>query len=202
MLGDDTDGAHFVHFEEMPKGQAEVILPALGALLDKAGFTQGTRFSKIAVTIGPGSFTGLRVGLATAKARCVADQCPLVPLNRLHLIALCAQLDANQALPVQVAVDARRGEHFVQRFDAALLPLIEAMTLPAEDVSAWLAAGAAQHSGLTASDGTELFCSDVLSQAMLQLAATQPQAPHGDVRPLYVRPPDAKRPKQTRFTLT
>lgn len=197
-------GAGVAAFEYhlMQVGQAEAILPALESLLDQLGRSAKVPFSSVGVTIGPGSFTGLRVGLAVAKARALADGCALHPVNRLQMLARCAHAAAGKSAPVAVAVDARRGEQFVQSFSADLAPLGDAATLDNDAVAAWLEAQAqTANAAMTVREG-EAFAPNALAQALLAQALATPAQSHHSLRPLYVRPPDAKRPKETRFTLT
>ncbi len=64
----------------------QVLLPALSKLLNESGYTVKD-LSAIAVNIGPGSYTGLRVGLATAKGICYSSGLPLIPINGLSALA-------------------------------------------------------------------------------------------------------------------
>lgn len=200
VLGCDQGVVAF-DYQEMPTGQAEAILPALDRLLAKAGHPAKAPFSAIGVTIGPGSFTGLRVGLAAAKARALVDGCSVRPVNRLQMLARCSQLSADKPSAVGVAIDARRGEHFVQSFAADLTPLGEAATIENEAVSAWREAQTREHGEIIFVPGAAAFSETVLASALLEQSLKAPAQSHAALRPLYVRPPDAKRPKETRFTL-
>ena len=72
----------------------------------------------IAVTIGPGSYTGLRIGLSTAKGLCYALQKPLLTLSSLQLIASVVQADAGQLICPMI--DARRMEVYYALYDQTL----------------------------------------------------------------------------------
>ncbi len=88
------------------------LLPGVEALL-QAARRRLAEVEAIAVSIGPGNFTGLRIGLATAKGLAYALGCPLIPVSTLE--ALAAQFPYHPA-PIGVIMDAKRGEVFFARF--------------------------------------------------------------------------------------
>jgi tRNA threonylcarbamoyladenosine biosynthesis protein TsaB len=111
-----------------PKGNhAEVILPLIRALLDGASLSLG-ELSGIAVTIGPGSFTGLRIALATVKG--IAYECglPVVGVSTLHANAarvvddglICSLLDARKQ-EVYAALFRRAGKDLTRLSEDAVL---------------------------------------------------------------------------------
>lgn len=186
-----------VHYEAMATGQAEAIIPALDALIEDS-----THINQIAVTVGPGSFTGLRVGLAVAKARSVADRAPLVPVNRLEMMARCWGLAHSEPSAGIVSLDARRGERFMQAFDAQLSALTPAMTVPNEDVPDWRAKHEAGFGAGYYVESQDEFAPTLAAQALFLCGQAGTAVAHQDIQPLYVRPPDAKRPKATRFRVS
>ncbi|MCA1829821.1 MAG: tRNA (adenosine(37)-N6)-threonylcarbamoyltransferase complex dimerization subunit type 1 TsaB [Myxococcales bacterium] len=101
--GGALEAEHRVIWEKEVPGRAGDVLPdALGDPRD---------FDAIAVGLGPGSFTGLRVGLAAAKALSYARRLPIAGASSLHAIAL------DRKGQVHAATDARKGELFVQKFE-------------------------------------------------------------------------------------
>jgi len=91
---------------------AETLVPAIRQLLDTCS-VELTDVEAIGVDVGPGLFTGLRVGLATSKSMAFALQIPMVPVTSLEVLASETQwCDA----PVVAVIDARRGEVFHQSF--------------------------------------------------------------------------------------
>jgi tRNA threonylcarbamoyladenosine biosynthesis protein TsaB len=101
-----------------PLSHASFLQPAIKELLTKQGIA-GRQISAICVANGPGSYTGLRVGLATAKGLCFGWQKPLIALNSLKIMAKAVQLDLNQRDSASVdkiwiapMIDARRLEVF------------------------------------------------------------------------------------------
>lgn len=96
---------------------------AIGEVTKEAGIALKD-VSAVAVSAGPGSYTGLRVGMATAKGLCYALGIPMVPVSTLMLIASAAKppADAAHRLPVKIVpmIDARRMEVFTAIFDSGL----------------------------------------------------------------------------------
>lgn len=122
------DGRVATLVEDMATGQAERLFPAIDELLARTGIGYPD-LSRIAVTTGPGSFTGLRIGLSAARGLGLALGIPVVGVPSLLAISLAAE-----GGPLAVLLDARRGEAYVQLFtgpgladgDAALLPVVAA----------------------------------------------------------------------------
>jgi len=97
------------------KDQAAFLHPAIQSLLEEAHLKPG-RLDAIAVVSGPGSYTGLRIGMACAKGLCFALSIPLVTLNTLDWMAAAAPPDGKSgSCPM---IDARRMEVFTARYDA------------------------------------------------------------------------------------
>ena len=121
----DSAGACIARRDEMiGRGHSERLVPMLDELLG------GKRADSILVGVGPGSFTGIRVGLAAAQGLSIAWGCELNGLSSLALLAAGAQSDAD----IAAAVNGGHGELFVQQFAAGTLePTSELFNLsPAE----------------------------------------------------------------------
>ncbi len=97
-------------FRLLGRGHAELLVPMIAALPDRG------RAQRIAVAMGPGSFTGVRVGLAAARALAFAWNAELVGYPTLALIAAMAW-QARGPCPLAVVTNGGHGEWFVQRFD-------------------------------------------------------------------------------------
>lgn len=128
--------------ERPARQQAERVLPVLDAARAEAGWAWPD-VELLAVALGPGSFTGVRTGLAAARGLALAIPCLTIGVSSLGAMAERAAADgALPARPVLAIADARRGEIFVQRFDPALRAqgqprawaLADAAALRAEDV--------------------------------------------------------------------
>jgi tRNA threonylcarbamoyladenosine biosynthesis protein TsaB len=95
---------------ERPR-HATRLLPMVAELLDRAEAGWDS-LDRIAVGVGPGTFTGLRVGIATAKALARAAATPVVAISTLHALALNAREAPEAPRAVAAVLDARRGEVF------------------------------------------------------------------------------------------
>jgi len=106
--------------EEVNEGRvhAERLLPLIDAALRKWGLT-ATSLGAIAVSIGPGSFTGLRIGLSIAKGLVLATGVPLVAVPTLEALASRTARARNAEGLILAALDARRDEVYCQLFEAA-----------------------------------------------------------------------------------
>jgi len=106
------------------RGHAEALLPAIAALPD------GGRADRIAVNVGPGSFTGVRIGIAAARALALAWKIPLDGYGALSLIAACAARD-HEGGPIAVTITGGHGELFWQCFAPdTLQPLTQPVSTP------------------------------------------------------------------------
>jgi tRNA threonylcarbamoyladenosine biosynthesis protein TsaB len=98
-------------------GHATRLLPLISRLLDEAGLGW-EQIDRIAVGLGPGTFTGLRIGLATAKALGQATRIPLVGVSTLQALAWNLELfPAGEPDAVLALLDARRGELYAGAWD-------------------------------------------------------------------------------------
>ncbi len=89
------------------------MVPVIKGLLTEIGLT-GRAIDCVAVGIGPGSFTGLRIGVTAAKTIAILNDCPLVPVSSLELVAESAP---DALLRMSAGLDAHRGELFTADFD-------------------------------------------------------------------------------------
>lgn len=108
----DGDEILAEHHRIVGRGHAEHLLPAIAEVM--AGQPHPDR---IAVDTGPGSFTGLRVGIAAARALGLAWDIGVVGITATALIAAAAFAAAPQLTALGVVIDAGRGRLYVQRFD-------------------------------------------------------------------------------------
>ena len=114
-------------FERMERGHAEALFPMIEAVMAEAGCGFGD-LTKIAVTAGPGSFTGVRAGVAAARGFALAAMLPILAATSLEVMArgLVRRSTASErAAKFMVAHDARREEFYVQGFTAEGEPLSE-----------------------------------------------------------------------------
>ena len=98
----------------MQRGHAEALMPLIARVLDRAKLDFAA-LDRIAVTTGPGSFTGLRVGIAAARGIALAAGKPAIGLSTLAAFA-APFIAADDTLPVVVAIDARHDHVYLQVF--------------------------------------------------------------------------------------
>ncbi len=111
---DSSLGQSWVERLETERGQAEFLVPMIQSVMQKAG-VGFPDLDRIAVTIGPGSFTGVRIGLATARALSLASGKPLVGVSTLDLLLE----QSGVAGDVLVLVDTKRDDFYGQVFGSA-----------------------------------------------------------------------------------
>ncbi len=119
----NEDQLYLRHFPDQDRGQDAELLPMLQSLLGDAGIGFQD-LDRIVTTLGPGSFTGLRTGLAAAKGLEMA--LPNVEVKGIDCITLTAQAWIKERAGREhflVALESRRAEPFVQHFDAKAQPL-------------------------------------------------------------------------------
>lgn len=180
----------------------ETLAPAMRALtqLTGVGLDQVLR---VAVDVGPGLFTGLRVGVATAKALGAALDVPVVPCSSLDLLAHPHRLAGRRVASV---VDARRGEVFWALYEPVEGGMV-AVTDPAVSGPVELEAELRRHGGsvLATGDGARRYLagSPVVDTApgefdhpdaavLLDLVAGRPDLPAEKVAPTYLRGADVR----------
>jgi tRNA threonylcarbamoyladenosine biosynthesis protein TsaB len=183
----------------MARGHQERLAPMAQRVMDEAGVSF-PQLQRIAVTVGPGSFTGLRVGLAFAKGLASALSLPAVGVGTLEALA-AEGADAHEGGLVFAAIDARRDQLYLQAFEGGrplmapdVLPLGTAVARLAEltmgrpltlvGSGAPLLAGAAPGARVILAQGAD-------ARRVAQIAAARQAGP---LRPLYLRAPDARLP--------
>lgn len=176
---------------QLGRGHAEALVPMIAALPGKGHAT------RIVAALGPGSFTGVRVGLAAARALAFAWGAELLGYPTPALIAAMARAKAGP-VPITVATTGGHGEWFVQNFDAdgmASSPLasVSPAAAVAETASDVVAGSQAEALVAARGHGTALplwpdaRCLPLLPRAALSY----------EVHPLYGRAPDARLPGAT-----
>lgn len=178
--------------EKMERGQDARLVPLVQETMDRAG-ADFASLDRIAVTRGPGSFTGLRIGLATARGLGLAAEKPVIGMDRFAVHR--AQQEYS---PLLVVLESRRLELYV-RFYPVDAPAHEAQMLTPQEIAAFLAA---HPDARVAGDADVLL--DGAADPSIFLAAKEPEAvtcarlaawasldnPEYLPRPLYLRAPD------------
>ncbi|HKH23394.1 MAG TPA: tRNA (adenosine(37)-N6)-threonylcarbamoyltransferase complex dimerization subunit type 1 TsaB [Solirubrobacterales bacterium] len=186
---------------------ARFLLPEIERSVEAAGGWDCVE--RIAVGIGPGSFTGLRIGISTARALAQARGTPIAPVGSLASLArgIVRDGDATEGVVLPV-IDARRGEVFAALFDGDATEIWEPLVTPPAELGARL-----RELGkpcLAAGDGALRFAAELEAAGVMVAPPRDPihhltardvcaegeaasEAPPDQIQPLYLRPPDAKR---------
>jgi tRNA threonylcarbamoyladenosine biosynthesis protein TsaB len=187
-------------FEAMERGHAEALAPMVEAAMRESAIAYAA-LERLAVTTGPGTFTGQRVGLAFMRGLRVALKMPLIGVTSLEVMARQALVESG--IPRAAALhDARRDEVYLGIVDEAPESIVEPVVQPFGDALRRLAAlprplvvcgTAAPRAGEALSD---IVLSGVRAPDALWVARTAMTRPIPDAppRPLYLRAPDAKLP--------
>ena len=185
-LFDQGDVTTVLH-EELPKGQAERLMPMMGEVLQSAGATFGD-LKGIGVGIGPGNFTGIRIGVSAARGLALGLGIPAVGVSGLQALAL------GHDGPVLACINAGRDRFYLQRFGTEILRGPE--VVDAADLTSWA------HPGLTCIGDKAIEIAAVLgatgspasfypAAAIARIAATRYQSETKRPAPLYLRAADA-----------
>lgn len=179
--------------EFMERGQAEALAPMVQETMGLAGVAFKD-LARIAVTTGPGTFTGVRIGLAMARGLGVALNIPITGISSLAAIA-CNEKSGD--LPIMIAVDARAGEIYFAAFDHSGLEITAPTIVALADAHKLMPNRPARILGSAADVllGNNLVRSDAgdmpIAANFVKLAVSIP-ASAVPPEPLYLRPPDVK----------
>jgi tRNA threonylcarbamoyladenosine biosynthesis protein TsaB len=185
---------------------ARELMPAVAGVMERAGVGFAD-LEAIAVGVGPGTFTGLRIGIATARSLASASGLRLRPVS--SLAALNAGIEPDGEETLLPLIDARRGELFGALFDAAGAPLwppfvaapealVERLQRHSLSVKA-AGDGSIRFRGVLEAAGIPVAADDsgahvVRALHVCRLAQAVPGQPPEAVLPDYIRAPDAKTP--------
>ena len=189
-------------FEEMARGQSEALMPMVTEVMAEAGVAFDG-LDLLAATVGPGAFTGLRIGLAAARGMALALSIPCIGVTTLEAVAEGVPAAERDGRAVLAVLDAKRADVYAQLFSSDLRPLSEPDAVMPEDL-AQLVGAAAVVVGDAAGIALEALTdggADVVSSSAPGIAdaarvagiAARRWAPGlvADVpEPLYLRPPD------------
>jgi tRNA threonylcarbamoyl adenosine modification protein YeaZ/ribosomal-protein-alanine acetyltransferase len=191
--------------EFMDRGQAEALAPMVQETMGLAG-AAFKDLARIAVTTGPGTFTGVRIGLAMARGLGVALNIPMTGINSLAAIA-CNETTGD--LPITVAVDARANEIYFAAYDASGHELTAPVIVTLADAHKFIPSNPVRILGTAADlllDKTDKrhVRSDAgdlpIAANFVKLAASIPVS-SVPPEPLYLRPPDVK-PQATKISFS
>ena len=197
-----TGEAALVRTARVVRGSEGLLMPWVLELLAEAGLTMAD-VRGVGVAAGPGAFTGLRVGLASAAGLAMAVGCPLWTSSSLTTRAL----RAGGNMPVLAMLDARKAKVYAQLHHGDQGVVAGPGDVPPEEAVAWAASRGAfvatgegalvyrnlveQAGGVIAREPDDPAVDTLARCAALGLARGEGQSPAA-VRPVYLRPPDAK----------
>jgi tRNA threonylcarbamoyladenosine biosynthesis protein TsaB len=184
-----------------PPAHARELMPAVADVMERAGVDFGD-LEAIAVGVGPGTFTGLRIGIATARALAGGSGLSLRPVS--SLAALAQGIEGELRLPL---IDARRGELFAALYGVGDVPLWPPFVAAPEQVAERVREadlrvraagdGSIRFRGVLEAAGIGVEADEsrahvVRALHVCRLARTVPGEPPEAVLPEYLRTPDVK----------
>ncbi len=187
---------------EMDRGHAEAIVPMIERVVHHAG-VDFADLDRIVTTVGPGSFTGLRVGISAARGIGLACEKPVVGVSTLDVLA-APYVTETETVPIVTAIDARHGNLYLQMLGAGGRKLISPRVMSLTEAMRSVAIGLVRLIGTGANLIAEQWPTpslpapllvdarggpDIVWVARLGAAADPAASPP---RPLYLRAPDAR----------
>ncbi len=199
-------------YETMTRGQSEAMMPMIEEVFGESGL-EARDLDLIAVTVGPGAFTGLRIAIATAVGISLASGVTVVGITTTEAIAYGAKQDSEMALGAIVALDSRRDDIYLQAFSSLGLAITPVKAIAMSDIKNWVstldhsgpftligdasarAIGFFDHSSLVITQGAAIGVPDAKHVAALTAEKYTAGIRMLEPTPLYLRPPDAVVPK-------
>ncbi len=196
-------------YTPMSRGHAEALMPMVEEVLEQAG-TSYAALDLLAVTVGPGGFTGVRIGLAAARGIALAGALPALGVNSLEILAHGVPESERGGRTVVAVLDSRRADLYAQSFTGDLAPFDHPTAVMPGDLEAMLPEGPIVFVGdgsaraIAAIGGERAILSTAFSAPNAEVLAILAGArftafkARGEewpaAEPLYLRPPDAKIP--------
>ena len=190
----------------MSRGQSEALIGMIHTVLDKAQLTPGD-LDLFALTIGPGAFTGLRIGLAAAQGFCFAAGLRSVGVSVFEAVAYGVSDELRRGEPLLVALETKRADVYVQVFGDRYTPASEPSAMMPEEIPSLLPDGGIivgdavmrVKAAIVSSEHVYRFVENVGPPDAAHIAAIAAQRAHTAtqdqvLRPLYLRAPDATLP--------
>jgi tRNA threonylcarbamoyladenosine biosynthesis protein TsaB len=208
LLAEISGDARLTHGQRLP-GELMQVLEAAGLTLHDVDL--------LAIAAGPGSFTGLRVGIAAMQGLAMATAKPIVPVSTLEALAHAAGVGGSHTGVIAPWVDAQRGQVFASLYDAAgCSPLSDPTSLPPAATIDDHLAHAGRESLRFVGDGAVRYAAEITARlgpganidplvprlaghiARIAAAAADRAVPPHAVAPIYVRRPDAELARERR----
>jgi tRNA threonylcarbamoyladenosine biosynthesis protein TsaB len=206
-------------YESMSRGHAVRLMPMVRDVMGESGLAFG-EIDYIATTTGPGGFTGLRIGLAAARAIGLAANIPVIGYTTFEVVARSPRT-RSASLPLLVVMDAKRADYYFQLFDSDGATLTAPATAPPAGIAAAIRSAAPPPTDFVTvcGDGADAVLEERDVRETHWRRGDGPDAPdaavlariaHADIcaeetvfrterrppEPLYLRPPDAALPRR------
>lgn len=193
-------------FQTIQRGHAEILIPLIQETMREAEITFGA-LDLIATTIGPGGFTGLRIGLASARALALAATIPIIGVTTLEAVA---RAQPTRNMPTLICLDSKREDVYLQLFDGDNTPMTAPAAMLPEEIAAILPSGLVAVGGNARktviatlaeripppilTDGALLPDAEFVARIGLERFVAGAPVSEAPPRPLYLRAPDARLP--------
>lgn len=190
----------------MTTGQAERLVPMIAAVMARAA-VEFQDLDLIAVTVGPGAFTGVRIGIATAEGLALASGRPVLGISSFEAVAAGVPAELRSGRALVIAIESRREELYLQAFDAVGAPITAGALVTPALWPSWLPAGEL----VLAGDGADRLAAAVADRDLVRMTGSgrvdagdlaslaqrrwQPEQPAPRLEPIYLRVPDTTLPK-------
>ncbi len=197
-------------FAEMARGQSEHLVPMIQTVLSKC-HTQVQEMDMIAVSTGPGAFTGVRIGLATARGLALASGIPIRGVTTLEVVARGVPENERVGHAVLALIDSKRDDIFAQLFQNDHSAVGGPVALAPAEIPAYCRAGNQQDQSLVlAGDAAHRMMAHGFADAEISAVLSSSLHPQATVvaeiaaesgmpgpdelppSPTYLRPPDVK----------
>ncbi|HMB76753.1 MAG TPA: tRNA (adenosine(37)-N6)-threonylcarbamoyltransferase complex dimerization subunit type 1 TsaB [Kiloniellaceae bacterium] len=193
--------------EAMARGQSERLVPMVEEVMAEAALAF-TDLEAIAVTLGPGGFTGVRIGLAAAQGFALAWDLPLIGVSSFEAVAAATPAAARSGRTLAVLLESKRSDFFIQLFGADLATLSAPAAVVPGDLARSLPTGPLLLAGDAAARARSLLAarcdlvvrsgeSAIDAAAVARVASVRPLPGDKSRRPapLYLRAPDVTLPR-------
>ena len=179
----------------MQRGHAEALAPLVRQLMQESK-TEFRELTRISVTTGPGTFTGIRIALSFARGLGVGLNIPVIGFSTLEAMALRVASNNKKNMPIWVAIDARREEVYAQAFTSNAVPITQPNIVKVKDIEASLKPDAVNWIGsgsVLLAREQDLITTPSYPDVAIMAAKTMEREYLGyPPHPLYLRTSDAK----------
>lgn len=191
--------------------QASILVPIIDDLLQQAG-AQKTDIQKIGLSLGPGSYTGIRIGIAAAQGLSKGLGVPVKGMSSFSIIAKYLVEEKTPNQPFAIAIETMRKDSYLQLFDAQGMVASEMIAIEDEDLGQYLTENNVEV--LVGNKNKKLKNSHIISEVIFEdvmnlpsaafIALTQASQGKGNVSelaPIYLKAPDVSKSKKKFVTL-